>query len=102
MDGLGRNTQHSHFKGGELYFGSCFLEVSVHSQLAPRQGCMHRDIGDNSYSPPGDKGTQENQARTGRKIDPSRPHPQRSLLQTRAPLLTASQLLDLQSEISGV
>lgn len=28
---LGENTQHPQFKGGRGYFGSQFLEVSVHS-----------------------------------------------------------------------
>lgn len=31
------DTQHSECKGGEVYFGSRFVEVSVHNGLAPRQ-----------------------------------------------------------------
>lgn len=35
---LRHNAQHSYVKGGKVYFGSQFVEVLLHSWLAPRQG----------------------------------------------------------------
>lgn len=35
---LGHNTWHPQVPGGKVYFSSWTVEVSVHSQLAPRQG----------------------------------------------------------------
>lgn len=35
------NTQHAEFKGGEVYFGSQFLEHSVHCKPTPR----HKGVG---------------------------------------------------------